>query len=541
MTFYEAALEVLRRSGRPLHYKKITEIAIRDNLLSHVGKTPEVTMSARLNQEVKKEDANTLLRTRPGVFALGEAFAKKLNEEAERREQEAAAAQHAEVATSQPEPAPEPAPELSAKALSYPEDPELFSDDAEPSEGNGNGNGNGNKRRRRRGRRNRSRSDETTNDSGESAAVEAVAPAPVPAPVPAEPAAPAPRERGATRRGEPAPAPTPAPARQERRPREEAPRQDAAPRREEAPRQEAPRREEAPRQETAPRREESPRREEAPRREERRPERREQTKPVTAPMNLDGIAQAAYAVLQDAGAKPLPIKQIADEIFERKLVRFHTHDPSMTVQAAMVNDNQLRDQRGVRPLFVRHDISRWGLSDWGMSPAMIDRERALHAAADALRQDAVEHMGQALPGLSAEALEHIALTLLETMGYHQVKISKRSGDGDVFFSANWRQGLSDVRVCIQLSSTHTEPLQREAVTGLRGTLHHYAASEGIIIHFGEIAREAVQESREDRVAPITLIDRATFASLLVERGIGVRRYHAPVVVLDHTFFTALKG
>ena len=42
----EAAVEVLRLAGKPLHYKKITEIAIERNLLSHVGKTPEITMAS---------------------------------------------------------------------------------------------------------------------------------------------------------------------------------------------------------------------------------------------------------------------------------------------------------------------------------------------------------------------------------------------------------------------------------------------------------------------------------------------------------------
>ena len=45
MTFTEAALEVLRREGKPLHFKKITEIAIRENLLDHVGKIPEEVMA----------------------------------------------------------------------------------------------------------------------------------------------------------------------------------------------------------------------------------------------------------------------------------------------------------------------------------------------------------------------------------------------------------------------------------------------------------------------------------------------------------------
>src|SRR5580692_3025860 len=78
MTFTEAAAEVLRLAGKPLHYKEITELAIEKNLLSHVGKSPEVTMGARLAALLKKEDkSNPIVRVKPGVFALREWSEKK--------------------------------------------------------------------------------------------------------------------------------------------------------------------------------------------------------------------------------------------------------------------------------------------------------------------------------------------------------------------------------------------------------------------------------------------------------------------------------
>ena len=78
MTFIEAAAEVLRKAGKPLHYKEITELAIAGNLLSHVGKTPEVTMSHRLTSAIKKNDKEVpITKIRPGVFALREWEEKK--------------------------------------------------------------------------------------------------------------------------------------------------------------------------------------------------------------------------------------------------------------------------------------------------------------------------------------------------------------------------------------------------------------------------------------------------------------------------------
>src|SRR5262249_53739048 len=73
MTFTEAAAEGLRLVGKPLHYKEITDLAIEKNLLSHVGKSPEVTMGARLAALLKKSSKeNPLVRVKPGVFALRE-------------------------------------------------------------------------------------------------------------------------------------------------------------------------------------------------------------------------------------------------------------------------------------------------------------------------------------------------------------------------------------------------------------------------------------------------------------------------------------
>src|SRR5438128_9685313 len=71
MTFTEAAVEVLRRAGKPLHFKDIAELALRDNLLSHVGQDPEITMGQRLAAMAKREEDRKVVAVAPeGTFAL---------------------------------------------------------------------------------------------------------------------------------------------------------------------------------------------------------------------------------------------------------------------------------------------------------------------------------------------------------------------------------------------------------------------------------------------------------------------------------------
>src|SRR3954454_9259656 len=70
MTFLEAALEILRRERKSLHYKDITERAMGKKLLTFVGRTPEVTMQTQLTAAVKKAPGSPFVRVKPGIFGL---------------------------------------------------------------------------------------------------------------------------------------------------------------------------------------------------------------------------------------------------------------------------------------------------------------------------------------------------------------------------------------------------------------------------------------------------------------------------------------
>ncbi len=72
MTFYEAALRVLEAAGRPLNFQEITERSIQENLLSHVGKTPEMTMLSRLLAMARRKTDRKVVVTSKDMFALAD-------------------------------------------------------------------------------------------------------------------------------------------------------------------------------------------------------------------------------------------------------------------------------------------------------------------------------------------------------------------------------------------------------------------------------------------------------------------------------------
>ncbi len=72
MTFYEAALRVLEDAGKPLTNIEITQRSVEKNLLSHVGKTPEMTMLARLAAMARRPRDRKVIVTARDTFALAD-------------------------------------------------------------------------------------------------------------------------------------------------------------------------------------------------------------------------------------------------------------------------------------------------------------------------------------------------------------------------------------------------------------------------------------------------------------------------------------
>ncbi len=69
-TYLALAQQVLTEASKPLHYKDLTERAIKLGLKTE-GTTPWATMNAQLSVDIKtKGDSSQFYRTEPGYFAL---------------------------------------------------------------------------------------------------------------------------------------------------------------------------------------------------------------------------------------------------------------------------------------------------------------------------------------------------------------------------------------------------------------------------------------------------------------------------------------
>jgi hypothetical protein len=527
MTFTEAAIEVLKRTGKPLHYKKITELAIQLNLLSHVGKTPEVTMSSRLATLVKRErDESPIVKVKPGVFGLRdfgkeviEAAAAELPDDPQAAAEEAALEARllaegaaAEDAASAETPGAEPegggdtaaagiasapgaaGPKKTAKPLPgqdvFPaeedDDEPIFGgpekDDDKAADKGGDREGRRRRRRRRRG---------GAEGGAEASAAE---------PGTAEP----PRERGPDRGGD--------------WDRDRAERD-----RHERERYRTDRGAQAP----------------------RAPE-----PPVGDPNreHADGelvgkeLADAVLAVLAGLDRSPQPLLRVADHLVRRGRL---AGDPAMlvpTVAAAIRADAARREAERMRPRF-RLALGRVSLTDWSLPQEAVRFEAEAVRAADRQREQVRQAFLRRVRELPGAGFAELLATWLNAEGVVALRAVRRPGaqPGELHLAGTLRRGHEETRLAIVARRDGRE-ITRERVMELRGALHHYgSASAAWMITLGQVLSGAREEAAVPGVPPVACFDGVGLSRAMERAGVGLVRHAIPLATLDLDLLESLRG
>jgi hypothetical protein len=550
MTFIEAAAEVLRQAGKPLHYKEITELAIAGNLLSHVGKTPEVTMSHRLTSAIKKDDKDVpIVKIKPGVFALREWDDRKGKKAAqsvlEAAAEEAGGEDGLEVNALEIEAAlrsaekdgtsigsPQRGEYLKAEERGDEDDDkgtsgdretpvsgeealradmaargaELFDDeddDDQPifaplSQAEVAPQGEGGRRRRRRRRRGRGGAGQ-----GETAAGGFAGPH---------------GDRSSQPRLEGAIQPTPIVSIDGDSGVE--PREPGA----------------------------------APRPVVRD---RQQIMAGGQPTGIDiplgegeelagrDLADAIAIVLSsfERGAGPVPVRTIADALLRRGRLQ---GDPVLAVSqtsAATRADNLRRSAGGQRTRFRFATGGRVGLTDWVLGGELPRLELEAIAAVERYREASRRALLRRLQELPGHALIELALLGLERVGMTNLRAVRRSGapGGEAHFAAMHKTAGDSIPTAIVIRKDGRE-IGRERVTDLRGALHHYGpAVTGWLVTTGQVLSGAREEAAATGAAPVALYDGIALCKLLEEIEVGVVKTRFAIAIPDVELLETLRG
>jgi len=543
MTFTEAAAEVLRLVGRPLHYKEITDLAIEKNLLSHVGKSPEVTMGARLAALLKKAAKdNPLVRVKPGVFALREwddATIKAALSDKAKSGGETAAAAEDEVVEKIPEDRAsggaasdeeggdwdeedepgEQAPDELRRAEIAASGAELFGeedDDDRPilggddpaATGPASAEGAPGQRRRRRRRRGRGRS-----------AADGAFPA----------------------SGGGLPSYTVTPAFGEGR--------ESRPSNGEA--EGFPVGREGGRESGREGGRESGR---EGGRESGREGGRERPVPADFGGSSDGpalddlagrdLADAVAFWLNtlDRNGGQVSLRQVAETAQRRGRLSGDLQLAQSQIAAAIRADSARRQANGQRVRF-RFSSGRVALTDWLLGGELARLEAEAHAAVERYREASRRALLRKMQELPGHALVELVLLSLERTGMGQIRAVRRPGmpAGEAHFSAVQRTSYGEVKTAVVIRRDGRE-IGRERVADLRGSLHHYGpAAAGWMVTTGQVLSGAREECATPNAAPVSLCDGIGFARLCEENEVAVVRARMPIALPDVDLLEALRA
>jgi hypothetical protein len=245
-------------------------------------------------------------------------------------------------------------------------------------------------------------------------------------------------------------------------------------------------------------------------------------------------AEVAYEILAGAG-KPLGLAEIAATGAERLLMPDAFVRDVAALRAALGEDNRRREGADRKALFQLDGdtVTLVAQPEPGerVAPAAV-APRA--AAAGDLRRAALAALRRRLRECDEPTVEHVAMRLLEKLGFRDLKVAKR-GREHVVCTGKQRMGLGDVRHAVRILRSGADAGRRD-VSDLRRDIGHYGAQIGVVITPGEAAREARGDAGAAGQLPVVLLCGEALAEALAEAGVGC----VPVVVpeVDEAFFHA---
>ncbi|MEO6953787.1 MAG: HTH domain-containing protein [Polyangia bacterium] len=528
MTFLEAAIEVLRREGKPLAVNRLAELAIAHNLLSVVGRDPEATMQARLTEVLDKGPPHAeLLRVQPDLFGL-RAYPER----------------------------PYPPVREGEPAMVAPvegdADTEIDEELDGPAEAEGAAGGRGRRRRRRGGGASRAEqpaaSGATAAPAMTGAAAEAAAESTTRADILEthdDDAADAEAEEYEMD-GSSAPLMVSTAGDEEitSTGEEREVRSEILGRRDREDRGGRGRRPERGGKPARPDRDRH--HEKGPHLAPARPagspapqasQSATPMMPAPAAGGARSLANDLYDILRSQDGRPQHARALAQEVEKRKILEGRPQ-PEVVREVRMALHGELsgRTHKGLRPRLRALGGGNYAVIDRKLDDELLHAERALEVALERAQAAAVTAVRRRLSKLSPFSFEQLGRLCAESLGVERPTLVKR-GEGVSYYGGERALGAFHSRVLIGVRSGEAE-LQRRAVGELRAGLDARGFDEGFLFSIGRLSSDARDELRSGRA--VTVYDGDSIAAFLVDKKLGVRMQFAPVPYVDVDFFAELN-
>ena len=222
---------------------------------------------------------------------------------------------------------------------------------------------------------------------------------------------------------------------------------------------------------------------------------------------------AAERVLAESGShEPLHYVVLTERALQRGLIRTEGRTPAATMYSSILTEVRRQETYGEAPRFVRHSGGKVGLTAWlpvEVAGLVAEKNREV-------RQSLLDRARAASP----DEFEDLVAALLVALGFADVEVTKRSGDGGIDVRGMLVVGGT---VCIRMAvqaKRWKSNVQAPVVQQVRGSLG--AHEQGLIITTSDFSRGARDEATRSDTAPVALMSGEQLAALLAKYQIGAR-------------------
>ena len=145
-------------------------------------------------------------------------------------------------------------------------------------------------------------------------------------------------------------------------------------------------------------------------------------------------------------------------------------------------------------------------------------------------KDAVsERIISELNNFSPTGFERFCLVLLEGLGYENMIVTSKSGDGGIDGYGDYRQGIVRIKSAFQAKRWKNNPVGRPEIDKFRGAIQG-EYDHGLFLTTSVFSKEAREASIKKGAITILLLNGKAIAEQMINSGIGVRK--EPIYILD---------
>lgn len=234
------------------------------------------------------------------------------------------------------------------------------------------------------------------------------------------------------------------------------------------------------------------------------------------------FTDAAEKVLEDIGKKkPMHYRDITEKALELGLISTIGQTPAATMYAQILTEIARSAKAGRQGRFTKHGKGFVGLGRWlgkGLAFQIEQHNREIR-----------KKLLASIRKMDAKQFEDLAGLLLTALGFNEVEVVGRSGDGGVDVRGTLVVGNAiRTRMAVQVKRWKKN-VQAPVVQQVRGSLGTH--EHGLIITTSDFSAGARKEAGRSDAVPVALMKGEEIVDLLMQNDIGINRSSHDIIEL----------